>query len=63
MSCLLAYLAGLLYYGSSLTFATCPSPYALLNSIDVAECGLHPSLEGRGQVNLGVERPKKNERV
>jgi len=63
MARLLAHLAGPPHHGSSLTFPTCPNSYALLKSIEVTECGLHPSLEGRGQMNLGVEGPKKSERV
>ena len=53
----------LAHHGSPLTFPTCPTSYVLLKSIDVEECGLHPSLEGRGQMNLGMEGPKKSKRV
>jgi hypothetical protein len=46
MSRPLAYLAGLLsrFY--------VPQLIPPLKSIDVVECGLHPKLEGRGQLNL-----------
>ena len=44
--------------GSPLTFPSCPNIHPP-ETINVAEYGLHPSLEGRGQVNLGVEGPKK----
>ena len=46
---------------SPLAFLPAPThtPPPPLKSIDVEECGLHPKLGERGQVNLGVEEPKK----
>jgi len=56
MAHLLAYLAGLPSY-----FLCAPNSYTLPKSIDG---GLHPSLEGRGQVaaSLGVDGPKRKEK-
>ena len=53
ISRLFGYLAGLPHHRSLLTVPT----YTLLKSIDVVECGLHPSLER--PVNVGVEGPIK----
>ena len=63
MARLLAHLAGPPHHGSPLIFPSCSNSCAFLKSIDVAECGLHPSLEGKGQMNLNVEGPKKREIV
>jgi len=44
-------------------FLPAANSYTYLKSIDIDTGGLHPLLEGRGQVvtNLGVNGPKKNE--
>jgi hypothetical protein len=62
MARLLTHLAGLPYHGSPLTFLTCPQ-HTIPSTSTLG--GLHPSLEGRGEVAAssgGVRGPKKNEK-
>jgi len=61
MAHLLAYLAGLPDHGSPLIFPMCSQLIHPPKSIDG---GLHPSLEGRGQVaaSVGVDGPKRKEK-
>ena len=59
---LLTYLAGLPYHGSPLMFSTWPRPTRPRNPSTLMLGGLHPLLEGRGQVaaSLGVDGPKND---
>lgn len=57
ISRLFGYLAGLPHHRSLLIVPT----YTLLKSIDVVECGLHPSLERPGECGCGGAYKKKKE--
>ena len=61
---LLTYPVGLPYHGSPFMFPTCSQPTSLSQDpLTLTSDGLHPSLEGRGQVaaSLGVWGLKKDE--
>jgi len=61
---LLTYLAGLPYHGPPLVFATCSQPTSPYQDSSTSTLGgLHPSLEGRGQLaaSLGAWGLKKDE--
>ena len=62
MARLVAHLGDPPRHESLFTFPTCPNSYALLKSIVVAECGLHPSGASGGE-RPDEFGPKKSKRV